>query len=337
MQNYSWEEIMMGQRKHRGPALAGSLLLVTIVAVALFATPSMAQDRGDSESPFRSFDDITVERITPDELPNFRSDLPTGPSRLNISDLPRNMSSDEMRRVNAIAQAATIEIVAVQTPPRPYRQTPMLYHGHALWISPERSGEDPILVATADWLQDAEAIYALDSTSGQALLSRGLRQAGDLPRITDSYPLGDFIVNRGDFIEEYEDHLIALTVERLDRHVNLVELSSVDIVAPETGLIIHDMDVAMPSAIFGYSPTAAATVVPVGYDVGASIHDEFSFYFLTTFQAILGAPIVGSNGHLIGITALRYPPAPEKTLTIPPGAIHYFLDTGRAGVEDDDD
>ncbi len=288
------------------------------------------------ESAFDSFDDITVERVQPDEVPDFKPGLPEGPtSRMDTSDLPESVSGQRLREVSAHVASSTVEIIAVTTPPQPYRATDMIYRGHALWLSPHESGEEPRLVATADWLEGADQIYAIDGTVGRALSDGGLEIGANDPQ-----PIDDFTADTTDLLERYGDHLVPLQVEEANRHVNLARLTGADdvqIAAPEQGLVLHDVDAVMPAAIFGFSPSTGSSVVPVGYEDSANLELEYSFYFLVNFQAILGAPIVGSNGRLIGITALRHPSEPEHTLAIPPGAIHAFLDTGRATGSDDDD
>ena len=294
------------------------------------------EQQRDEESPFDSFDDLTVERVQPDEIPDFRPGLPEGPSsRMDTSDLPQSVSGEQLREVSHSVASSTVELVAVVIPEAPYRADPMLYRGHALWISPHRSGQEPQLIATSDWLEDADEIYAVDGTVSQALSEGGLELGGHEPQ-----PLEDFSADAGQLLERYGDRLVALEIEEANRHVNLARLRGAGdtrIATPESGLVLHDMDHALPSAIFGYSPGIGSSVVPVGYRDSEHLERAYSFYFLVDFQAILGAPIVGSNGRLLGMTALRHPSQPEHTLAVPPGAIHSFVGTGRADGSDDDD
>ena len=287
------------------------------------------------DSPFQSFDDVTVERVRPDEVPDFKPGLPGGPtSQLDTSELPQAFSGQQMREVTNEVASSTVEILAVETPPQPYQATKMVYRGHALWVSPHRSGEEPVLLSTADWLTDADAIYAVDAAASSALSDGGLAIGDHQSRSID-----DVMADAGDFIERYRDHLVALDVDESNVHVNLALLTGADgkrLATPDRGLVLHEMDQVVPGAIFGYSPATGQTITPVGYQNSADLAHELSFYFLVDYQATLGAPIVGTDGQLIGMTALRHPSEPEHTLAIPPGPIHAFLGTGRADGDDDD-
>lgn len=293
-------------------------------------------DAEDDDSPFQSFDDVQVERVQPDEIPDFRPGLPDGASSsVRASDLPRTLTGDQLQRVSAHVAASTVEILALSRPPSTYRQTPMVFRGHALWISPSGTGEDPVLISTADWLDDADEIYAIDGDVSQALSRGGLELGGHKPQ-----PLDDVMADRQALIERHRHDLVALDVEKSNRHVNLARLTTEGdeaLDAPAKGLVLHDMDSIMPGSIFGYSPAVSSDVTPTGYENSDELEREYSFYFLVSFQAILGAPIVTTEGKLLAITALRYPEDTAKSLAIPPGAIHAFLGTDRADPDGDDD
>lgn len=292
--------------------------------------------RQPGESAFDSFDDVQVDRVKPDEIPNFQPGLPRGaPSRMDVDDLPRSLSGERMERVTDHVSAATIEIVAVQRPPAPYRATDMVYRGHALWISSHDTGEDPVLVSTADWLEETDEIYAVDGQVSQALSEGGLQLGGH-----ESQPLDDVRADTGDLLERNRSGLVLLDVADSNRHLNLVRLEAADgedLHRPTYGMVVHPMDAVMPRAIFGFSPAIDSTITPVGYHDAENLETEYSFYFLVTFQAILGAPIVGTDGRLIGISALRYPEDPEQSLAIPPGAIHDFVGTEHVHGDDGGD
>ncbi len=280
------------------------------------------------QSAFGSFDEISVQRVRPGDIPQYEAGLPRGASsQMDIDDLPRSLTGSQLKHVTERVSAATIEIVAVQRPPRPYRQTDMIYRGHALWISSDGTGQEPILVATADWIEEAEEIYAVDGQVSRALAEGGLKLGS-----TESQPLDDFRANAGDLLERNRSNLVRLDVAVADRHVNLARLKPAadeTLSPPDQGLVVHPMDSPMPQAIFGFSPAVASTVTPAGYVHSEELEMEYSFYFLVTFQAVLGAPIVGPDGRLLGISALRYPKSPEMSLTIPPGAIASFVSRAR--------
>ncbi len=292
------------------------------------------EDR-DRRSAFDSFDELSVERVQPGEIPNFKPGLPQGaPSQMSASDLPRSLSGSQLRRISEHVAASTLEIIAVQRPPSPYRSTEMVYRGHALWISASESGENPVLISTADWLEDADRLYAVDGDVSQALSKGGLGLGAHTPQ-----PLSDVMADRSDLLDRYRDQLVPLQLENANRHVNLARLTPDDdqrISAPDKGLVVHDMDTVMPGAIFGYSPSVGATATPVGYNNSEDLEPEYSFYFLVNFRAILGAPILTTGGRLLAISALRYPEDPDFSLAIPPGAIHAFLSSISTGAESDD-
>lgn len=301
---------------------------------------SGADDEDDEpqpgESAFGSFDDVRVEHVTPDEIPNFQPGLPRGASsQMDVDDLPRSLSGERMTQVTEHVAAATIEVVAVQRPPAPYRSTDMIYRGHALWISVDDTGEDPVLVSTADWLEDADEIYAVDGP-----VSRALSESGLEPGTQESQSLDDFRADTDGLLERNRSSLARLDVVDSSRHVNLARLEAIDdqkLHRPTYGLVVHPMDATMPQTIFGFSPSVATSMTPVGYRHSDELEMEYSFYFLVTYQAILGAPIVGTDGRLIGISALRYPEEPEMSLAIPPGAIHGFVGTEHFQAGDDGD
>ncbi len=320
-------------------------LLVALVAAALLSAPGLLmaqqsspfqpggqQEADDEESPFLRFDSHDVERVRPSTLPDIGPLLPSRTSRRGLDDLPRVMTSDRLRDISTQVNASTVSIYAVHRPPPPYRQTDMVYRGFALWISPG-PGEEPLLIATGDWLDGAEKIYAIG----------GERRPGGTAAHLDtsssaSIDISEAIVGN-DFLRRYRNQLVELEVKTKDTFVNLVHLvpdessSRHELDRPEQGFLLHDMDEAMPHSLFGLSSTAGA-VSPVSYEDSQSLPADYSFYFLTTSSAILGAPIVGPEGHLLGMAALPYPPDPQFSLAIPPGGLHYFLDQ-LTGTDDD--
>ncbi len=315
------------------------VLLLTMGATSVFAqqVDDEPTDQQEEASPFATFDEVRVQRVKPNELPDYRPGLPRGSSsRMSSNELPRALRDGDLDDLTEVVAAATVEIITVQRPPRPYRATEMVYRGHALWISPKKSGDDPVLVGTADWLREADEIYAIAGDVGHAL-SRGGLEAGD----QTSQRLSDFKAgNNQQLLEKYRDSLIPLEVVEANQHLNLARLAATgdeDFEGPDTGFVIHDMSTVLPGHIFGYSPAVGTSVTPITYGNSENLELEYSFYFLINFTAVLGAPVVGPDGTLIAISALRYPEDGTRSLAIPPGAIHAFLDTGRADPDADDD
>lgn len=304
------------------------LFLIT----STLTSSAFAQD-GDP-SPFRSFDEFTVERIRPEQIPDYRPGLPQGSSTQSLADLPRALSSEQMRRVARTAQSTTMQIIAVHTPPKPYRSAPLIYRGHALWTSPHEDGSQPLLITTADWLDEADSIYLF--TPDQDARSAPNHDVHLSP--APHQPFQQHSVANQNFIDDHADELTPLFIERADRHFNLAHLAAHDpeqLSPPSKGLILHNMDHTMPGAIFGYSPDLGTTILPLNY-IRRKLDDSLSFYFLTDFSAILGAPILGAEAQLLAISALRHPEKPAWSLAIPPGAIHAFLGTKMASQPDEE-
>ena len=291
------------------------------------------EEEDQPESAFGTFDDVRIERVRPHEIPDFRPGLPRGArTSTNSDDLPRSLTGDQLTRVSDQVAAATVEIIVIQRPPRPYRQTDMVYRGHGIWISPHEDGADPILVATSDWLEGAEAVYAVRGEASQALSRGGVALGGHRPQ-----PLADVMADRSNLLERHRENLVELEVAHANRHVNLARLvpkrdeAEDELEPPPQGLTIHPMDRILPVSIFAYSPSVSDRVTQIAYQNSQDLDPAYSFYFLVTFRAILGAPVVTGEGRLLAMTALRYPDDPKYSLAIPPGAIHAFVESQTAG------
>jgi hypothetical protein len=321
-----------GLPRHVQVRLRNAALLIAALGILALPGLATAQQPGDPgaerESPFQPFQDHQVERIRPDSLPDIGPLLPSRSTRHSLDDLPRVMSSADLQRIAETIEATTVPIIAVHRPPQPFRQTEMIYHGYALWISAVDDGEDepPLLIATADWLVGAEAVYAVVGDEAR----RGI--AADHLDSTSRRPMDIRDVTAGtDYIERHRDQLVALEIRDLDPFVNLSWLvpdddttrASLDV--PERGFLVHDMGQAMPGSLFGLGSTLSS-VMPLAYQDSQELPAEYSYYFLTTSTATRGAPIVSPTGRLLGIAAILYPPDPHFSLAIPPGAVHHYLE-----------
>lgn len=307
-------------------------VFATFTTVTIALSP-VAQAQQADGSPFQSFDQSTIERVRPEDIPDYRPGLPQGSSRQDIADLPRALSGDEMRRITKIAAATTVQIVAIHTPPKPYRATPLIYHGHALWISPNQDGSSPTLIATADWLQNADSIYLFEPKKERHITTTQEAYLSPAPQQT----LLEHSVTEQNFIDKYAQELTPLVVEEADGNFNLARLRAgegEELPVPDKGLILHNMDHTMPGSIFGYSPALGTTLLPLSY-IQRKLEESLSFYFLTDFGAVLGAPILSAEGTLLAISALRHPENGAWSLAIPPGAIHAFLNTDQARAPKD--
>lgn len=311
-------------RRFRFPRGHLAALAIVVLAQGSGMRSADAQET-ESRRGSQPFDSVTVERIRPEALPDYRPGLPEGSGRRNIDDLPRNLNAADLETLVAAAETHTFILVAIRMPPHPYRQVEMVYRGHAIAVSPHRNGSEPTLITTADWVEGAESLYLFPAPPN----GRGVRD--QLPRIQSENTAFDATISNGPrFLAQNREHLVEVAVRRSDQHVNLAELVTIDSdpdVLPDTGLVLHDMARAMPERFFGYSPLSTADMLPGRHITSVTLPEAFSFYFLTDIPAILSAPVLSGNGSLVAITALRLPTNNAFTLTIAPGAIHYFLKT----------
>jgi len=191
-----------GPQRRSKRCLAKAALLIGVGLWAGSPTSATAQQKPSADNPgwVRTFDDVSVRHIKPEDLPEASEPgAAIGLLRTSSKDLPRHASQEDLQKLAEKTSARVMRIVAVQVPPRPYRQVPMLFFGHALWVSPpalpdpedtksdapsgrdsniksryanrvtrEASREDaappaqkPVLVSSLDWLSTADQVYAL--------------------------------------------------------------------------------------------------------------------------------------------------------------------------------
>ena len=294
------------------------------VVVGLGIGEVQAQQDQSQPGTIQSFENVTVERIRPDQLPDFRPGLPQGIQSRGLDDLPRALTSGDLDALSATLEEATIPLIAVQMPPRPYRQVEMVYQGHALWIDSGLDDQPPFLITTADWIDQADALFLLPPEP-----STSPRRRTQIPTAQlDHTGLGETITDGRRFLQRHTDRLVPVEVLARDPQVNLAHLQILDpdrLSPPSTGLRLHSMEHTLPASLFSYSALQDSTVTPVRVLLDQTIPEEYAFYFLTDTPSILGAPLVGADGRLIAISALRFPLDPTLTLMIPPGALHFFV------------
>ena len=306
--------------------------LVVALALVLWSDLALAQEPEPLErvkpGELQSFEDVRIERISPHEL----SEITPGLGRPQIAtaegaDLPRPLNRQELERLRSIASSRTALIMALVMPPRPYRQVPMVYVGHAVWVE-RTAAQPPALISTADWLADAQQIFLIDNATATAMRRHGIPLASQ-PSPGASRPSGDGVE---DLLKNDAELLIELRAARREPNLNLAHLTFVSDTAAEThrssqGWPLHATDRPAPPMIFAYSPERPDRIEPVQIHALSTLEDAFQFYLPTTSTAILGAPLFSNSGHLVALNALRHPERGEVGLAVPPGALQHFVES----------
>ncbi|MFU8804308.1 MAG: hypothetical protein ACNA8W_10900 [Bradymonadaceae bacterium] len=326
-------------------ALITAAVACTAAACSVICMSSPAWAQGEDIAPpaarpgVHDFDDITVKRISPEDIPNEGAFRPPAIVDGGIDDLPRMLSGEAMLETrNEVAQR-TFEIIALVQPARPYRQTPMIYRGHAVWLSAKDDRSEPVLISTHDWLESAESYFLVPAgveTPDHPLGSqKGASNSGQQApfRTLESVTSGGMDFR---WLERHKSSLIELELVRGDRHRNLSAFRAGkdgQLKGPATGLQIFNARGQLPPQVFGFSPFMSGELIPALFIADEPSHESLAFYMQTTFPGILGAPIVSPRGHVIAMGAVRNPHKPEITLAIPPTSIMAFV-KALQGLED---
>lgn len=296
-----------------------------IAALALAALLAMASAQALAQQPpaqpskdgVQRMEEIQVERITPDQLPQGR--LNEDPRRVvqRANRLPRPPMEEDLKRLGELLKPRVVEVVAIYMPPQPYRQVPMLYRGHAIWVSAKDNGAAPVLVTTHDWLKDAREIYMVPSSMArQDNAKLGHVNIVTLESMGVNKELERFEANKGKYLP--------LTLEQPDKWRNLTGLKGAKGL-PSTGLKLLDLDSVPLGYLYGYSPIAGGGVIPTTLLQTPPEQEALSYYWQTTYNAILGAPLVNEDGEVVLLNAMLHPRANGLSLAIPPGALRYHV------------
>jgi hypothetical protein len=312
---------------------------------------------GSSKSGWKqSFDEVEIRRIEVSDLPTTADPGALTGLRTGSDDLPHPASQSELRQIAADLAPRVLRIVAVQTPPKPYRQVPMLYFGHAVWVS---APSDPIdgakkfdaeqqariekvsenrkivLISSLSWLRQADAVYAIsaDSDISPDGASPGSRHKADAEQVSrwsaQRRSLASLSAGHGgeEWLEEHRDALIALSPVRPDRHRNLVALTSDDsrLNAPATGLELFDISRRALFRLYGFSPYAGEFLTGVTILPKHPENPALAYYWQTNYAAILGAPLLSQDGKLVAINTTKHPEHDAIYLSIPTKAIGSYL------------
>lgn len=292
-----------------------------IAIVVLLASASVCAQQ--KKGWVRQFDSVTVEKVAPGDLPSTTRPGADTAIRTESDELPKPATREQLRKIVEHLEARVVQVVAVQTPPKPYRQVPMVHHGHAVWITPPGDG-NPVLVSPLSWLKDADEVFVTpddlaDDANAQASWKSRRRS---LAAVTAG--------SKGEeWLEEHKEELIAVKPHRPDRHRNLVTLVAADgkLKAPSSGVELFDVENKALFRLYGYSPYLGKSLTQTKMLPAHPDEVALAFYWQTTYPAILGAPLVSENGKLVSINTFRHPKEDREGiyLAIPTGAIASYL------------
>lgn len=295
------------------------IICATLLSTGAYAQRAGAQQPKEGDGVTR-FEQVTVQRITPDQLP--QGQLNEDPRRVirTPKTLPRPATEQDLKRLDVILRPRVVEIIAEQLPPQPYRQVPMLYHGHAVLVSAKADGSDPVLISTYDWLQSAQSIYMVPPQLSAANATQDKR-ATSAPIVSLNAMSADKAQER---FKRERDKYIPLKLERPDKWRNLTGLSGFKDL-PATGLKLLDLEHTAVGYLYGFSPLEMGGPVPTTMIQQAPKEEALAYYWQTTLNAVLGAPLVDGDGELVILNAMRHPSQPGISLAIPPKALRHHV------------
>lgn len=272
----------------------------------------------------KTFDNVTIERVRPDNLPQQSPKLPPPVVYQKDQRLPRLITQQQLQETSKNVARAVVQIISIHMPPKPYRQTPMVHRGHAVWISIDANAP-PVLISTLDWLAEAQTIYILPADISHEFAVRDPNASQGAFRSLNSVTVQTF---DSKILERHKDKLIEVRRVKPTSLQNLVKLEPIHpetLETPTRGLEIVDTQAALPLQIYGYSPFIAHSLVQTTMILEEPEDESLSFYLQTTFPGILGAPIVGPDGQIIALNALAYPGKPQISLAVPSAALRTYV------------
>lgn len=334
------------------------LLTLAALSAAVGPSPLLAQEADDEEPTseealeernaerseedgIRRFEDVTVKRIRPEELPPAESTKI--PKVLRGGRLPSPPSLEQLKATAQRVRPRVFEMVAIQRPRAPGKATPIVHRGHAVFVKGPVEEGPPVLVTTFFWLSDAEKLYLVPRSrstgDGHGSEDEGLkteRAAGknaNLPRARRR-DLDEVTVDGRTkrWLEENRDELVAARLFHPDEHRNLVVVvpeSLEKLGLPSDGLELLDLTRESPTRLYGLSPHAGDGLTQTSILGGQKSHKALMYYLQTGFRPVFGAPIVSTDGKLLVLTAFRHPKKKKKknitTLVIPPEPLRNYL------------
>ncbi len=298
--------------------MKSSLIKILVAASALLAAPAAAQD---PEIP--RFEDVTVETVRPDGVPNVERAAPDQVILRHAQRLPRPPDAKALARLDALARPLVLQLAAIRIPPKPYRPDPMLFKGHAVWLSAHADASSPLLVTTSEWLRDVDSLYVLPNDSKQP-------RGGVHSAVVRARHVKFAAATPGDEARDVlsrKDRLVELVVVKRDPQRNLALLAPKTrgaLPRPERGLSLFPFRDAPITHLFGVSPAASALLTHA-HLLGRPTNPALQYYLTSSFVALFGAPVVSAEGSVLTLTAGLNPDAIGASLVVPPGALSSFV------------
>lgn len=287
------------------------------------------------EDGIQRFEDVSIDRIRPDELPPAEST--EMPDVLRGGQLPTAPSSDELEDTARTVRSNVFEVIAVQTPEAPGKTTPVVHRGHAVFVQGPREDAPPVLVTSYFWLSKAEKLYVVPRSMEDDLVD----DDEDAPTVEQRTLEDVSIDGRGDrWVEEHRDELVAANLFRPDDQRNLVVVvpeSIDDLGLPDEGLELFDLSAESPTRLYGFSPQGSSGLTQAKISGGGDKHQALTYYLQTEFRPVFGAPIVSTSGQLLTLTAFRHPKKIKQqvSLVVPPAPLRNYLEEIQAVVDKD--
>lgn len=300
-------------------------LKFALAALALcWALPASAQQpASDSlitgKDGVSRFDGVKVDTITPKDL----SDGVTIESAAQVIKRPLTLApppdEDALKATVTHLIPRVVQLVAIQMPPEPFAQIPVIARGHGVWV---QAGEAPMLISSLFWLEDASEVYLVPhDASAIKRVVRGVRRAQGASEVaTRSVTVSD----DARAFEREKRQYTRISPVRRDRHRNLVAFEVPEAARPESGLALFDTSRPLGS-LYGYVPQHATALSPANILPQAPAEPALKFYFMSDFPGVLGAPLVTQEGELVVLNAMRHPKLAGIALAIPPHALKHFI------------
>ena len=293
-----------------------------IACTLLFAVNTLVPSHSLAQQGVRQFDQLSIKEVKPEDLGGgVDLENPADLLKVNPEQARVEISEDEQAALTKKMRAHVVQVVALYMPPEPYEQTPMIYRGHGVWIRKDAKSA-PVLVSTLSWLKDAKEIYLAPTTTPSKKT-----QAHSAHTST----LADLSTGRSALraFNKEKKNLIKLDVLTTNSMRGLIALSlpkkTKKNYTPPTGLLVLPKAHKGFTYLFGYSTEYPDALTPSGLLPQKAKEEEYTFFFQTNYQGILGAPLIDEEAHVVVLNAIRHPLTPELSLAIPPGAIQNFL------------
>lgn len=277
----------------------------------------LAPERG--EDGVLRFKDVTIKEVSPTGLDKLQLEEPTSMIR-DARALPEPPSADQLGALTVTMAANIVRVAALHMPPQPYEQIPMIYYGHAVWLSAKEDGSDPVLVSTSDWLDGAREIYVIPPDEETLSADTDYTRRDATTFSLQSATSGKQRVR--DFKRAARNYT-PVKLQAVDTFRGLALLETKD--QRGAGLALFDTKKEALPYLYGYSPYAPELLVPTTILPREDKEEYLAYFFQTSYQGISGAPVVARDGRVVMLSALRHPKNPKRGLAIPPGALRQFV------------